>query len=128
MKQILSFLIFSLSSISLLSGCASTPQQVLNAGKHYLYTSKKSPDDAADCLARASKNVQAALTPDVRKGDTKGSYEVTVASTTGDGGTYAVQKISPIKNGSTIDVYLTNNVIFFQGNQGFADKLVKSCL
>lgn len=111
-----------------LVSCASTPQQVIEGGNHYTYYSKKSPKVAAECLARTAKNVSASAVTDIIPGENKNTYQVTMNSVVGDGGTWAVFLTKPLGKQTIIDAYVTNSALFVGGKEVFVNSISDKCL
>jgi hypothetical protein len=107
----------------MLSACAQTPQQVVDLGEKLTVSSQKPPQAAADCMARNADDFQyPKITARIRPGTVAGSVEVVGQDT---GGTLIFARAEPAGSGSSISVWMSPNLIFYERSMG--RDLVKNC-
>lgn len=107
---------------ALLAGCASTPDDVRQAGTRFELRSQRAPADALGCIARNAERRSGEWAAHVRPGEALGTHELIVRSPA----VLFVAEATPAGPGSSILLTVSNTaVIGF--HKALADEMMAGC-
>lgn len=112
----------------ILTGCGSTPNDVIQQGARFEYHSKNPPLDVADCLANVIREESPNFRAEILGADKKNMYKILANAAIPDIGTVAVFIVDQDQGGSEISAFISQSVWFSGGKEVFSQSLVKSCL
>jgi len=108
-------------TLLLLTGCATTPPELVQEAKAQTYTSKQEPEFAAGCMARNLENKYGFVVI-VRRSDKTGAYQVIVRS--GPGFLLAYSVVEPQDSGSKATLWVSTHI---RDHEQLAATTAKGC-
>lgn len=110
-----------------LSGCASTPQEVMQSGQRSVHEARLAPQRAAGCLARNAENYVDSVRATMRPLETGERYEVLVRNVTSSlRPLVLIAIVEPRADGASVVIYGGEHLVF-PSRYNFVIALLQGC-